>query len=129
MSKYLTYTDIQFARLELLLAALRDIGYTQVEQGTNLKLNGYGNQRKTADVIIRKDVIGAWYGDVGFEKTPNGYVPVIDDIDVTHIHEGNFLPALRTAYGEQFASTLARNVHGTTHRKVQGNKIVITIRK
>ena len=128
MSKYLTFSDITLASLPLLIAALADCGYTEVEQGANLPLNGWGNQNQTADVVIRKAQIGATFGDVGFKKTEAGYVPVIDDLDLKRIHGGKFLPSLRTAYHERLAQQLARNVHGTIQRQVQGKTIKIKIR-
>ena len=127
MSKYLTFPEMTFANLDLLLAALKQLGY-EYESGTNLRLNGWGSQRRTADVVIRKDVIGATYGDVGFQKTPDGYIAIMDDIDVRYIRNGNFLVDLKVEYGEQFSAQLATNVHGTTMRRVEGKKIKITVR-
>jgi hypothetical protein len=129
MSKYVTFTEIIFPQQELLIAALKDCGYSDIEQGTDLPLKGWGNQKQVADVILRKDKIGAIYGDVGFRKTGKGYVPVIDDIDLKRIHNGRFLPALRTAYYERAAAALAVKVHGSMSRKVEGNKIKIVIRR
>ena len=127
MSKYLTFPDVVFKNLQQLIAALAELGYTRVEQGANLALNGWGNQRQTADVIIRKKDIKATYGDVGFRKTPDGYVPVIDDLDASHIHGGKFIPALKTAVGKRTVQNLATSLHGTTRHRVEGKKIIYTI--
>lgn len=129
MSKYLKYTEIVFTSADLLVAALADIGYTNVERGSDIPLDGWGRQRQKADVVVRKRVIGATYGDVGFQRAEKGLIPVIDDIDVRSIHGGKFLPALRTAYGERAAKTLATRVHGAVTRRVEGTKVKITIRR
>ena len=41
MSKYLLYESIVFTERRLLLAALADLGYTEVEEGEALPLYGY----------------------------------------------------------------------------------------
>lgn len=129
MSKYLTFTETSFKNLETLLAALRQCGITQIEQGTKIKLNGWGNQKQTADVVIRKNVIGASFGDVGFRKTDKGYEVIVDDLDVNRIHGGKFMPTLKTAYHEQAAQKLATSIHGTVTRRIEGGKIKIIIRR
>lgn len=129
MSKYLTFTETSFKNLETLLAAIRQCGYTQIEQGVKIKLNGWGNQKKTADIVLRKNVVGATFGDVGFRKTDTGYEILVDDLDINRIHSGKFLPSLKTAYHEQAAQKLATSIHGTVTRRVEGGKIKILIRR
>lgn len=128
MSKYLTFPDLNFTNQDLLLAALMHLGYADVECGTDLRLEGWGGQRPKADIIIRKDKIGATYGDVGFQRTEAGFSLIVDDIDINNIRDGRFLIDLKVAYGEQFSAQLAKNVHGTTTRRVEGKKIKITVR-
>jgi hypothetical protein len=41
MSKYLTFPEVVFKDRRLLLAALADLGYTEVEEGEALPLYGY----------------------------------------------------------------------------------------
>jgi hypothetical protein len=50
VSKYLAYPQIIFKSRELLLGALAELGYTLVEQGEALPLNGYLGDRHLVGV-------------------------------------------------------------------------------
>ena len=81
MSKYLCYSEIVFKDRQLLLAALADLGYTDVEEGEALGLYGYQGDRRTetAELIVRRHHIGSASNDLGFRRTDGGYVPVISE--------------------------------------------------
>lgn len=130
MSKYLIYEEIVFKDRRLLLAALADLGYSEVEQGEALALYGYQGDRRpeTAEVVVRRRHIGSASNDLGFSRTPQGYVPIISEYDRGTLHGGHFLAKLRTAYGERAVEEVKRRLHGTARRTVEGNVVKIRIR-
>lgn len=130
MSRYLTFPETLFTDRESLLAALADCGYTQLAEGTKLPLYGYhGDQRsETAEIVIRRQHIGPSSNDVGFTLTKDGYIPVISEFDRATMKQGKFLASLRTSYAEHSAQKLASSLHGTIVRRVEGKKIIMTIR-
>lgn len=71
---------------ESLLAALADLGFdaSKVEvQATPVNLVGYqGDQRvQTANIVVRRQNVGAASNDVGFLASPTGYQAIISDYD------------------------------------------------
>ncbi|HLG69876.1 MAG TPA: DUF1257 domain-containing protein [Chloroflexota bacterium] len=130
MSKYLTFPDVAFKDRRLLLAALTDVGFPIVEEGKALPLCGYQGDRRpeTAEIVIRRQHIGRASNDVGFARTPEGYVPIVSDFDRRTLLNGAFLTRLRTAYSEQVVQEVRRRVHGTAIRRVEGQTIQITVR-
>ena len=130
MSKYLVFPDVIFRNRALLLGALADLGYGQVEEGENLPLYGYqGDQRaETAALVVRRQHIGHLSNDVGFARTPQGYVPLISEYDQGALLGGQFLVRLRTAYSERVVGEVRRRLHGTARRTVEGNLIKIKVR-
>lgn len=130
MSKYLTFSDVLFKDRRLLLAALADLGYSEVEEGEALALYGYqGDQRvETAEIVVRRCDVGSASNDLGFARTPQGYVPVISEYDQRALHGGQFLVKLRTAYHEQVVEEVKRRLHGTAQRVVEGHLIKIRVR-
>ena len=52
LSKYLLYESVVFVDRRLLLAALVDLGYTEVEEGEALSLYGYeGGATRSAEIM------------------------------------------------------------------------------
>src|SRR5579859_6665387 len=100
MSKYLTFNDIVFKDRRLLLAALADLGYSEVEEGDALPLFGYRGDRRpeTAEIVIRRQHVGSLSNDIGFADTRDGYTPIVSEFDQRTVHGGHFLVQLRTAY-------------------------------
>jgi hypothetical protein len=98
MSKYMTFTGTAFKDRECLVQALSECGYGTVEEGESLSLYGYQGDRKpeTAQIVVRRKFIGSASNDLGFQKTENGYVPVISEYDRSFMMQGNFLTNLRT---------------------------------
>ena len=130
MSKYLTFPEILFKDRRLLLAALAEIGFTDIEEGEQLPLYGYQGDRRpeTAEIVVRRQVIGPVSNDLGFTRTPTGYVPIVSEYDERTLLAGQFLPRLRTAYGEAVVEEVRRRLHGTTHRTVEGGVVKIRVR-
>jgi len=83
MSAFKKFTDIQFRDLRLLKAALGDLGFTALEEGTQLPLYGYrGDQRaERAELVIRRQHLTRASNDLGFQKTKDGYIPVVSEYE------------------------------------------------
>jgi hypothetical protein len=130
MSKYLTFTDIVFTDRRLLLTALAALGYRTVEEGELLALYGYrGDQRpETAAIVVRRHYVGPLANDIGFARTPAGYVPILSEYDQQTLLGGRFLPALRLAYSEAVVATIQRRLRGTAQRTVEGRLVKIRVR-
>ena len=130
MSKYLVFQDYVLKDRRLLLAALADLGYTEVEEGEALPLYGYlGDQRpETAELVVRRQHLSSASNDLGFARTPQGYVPVLSEFDQRALHGGRFLVKLRTAYSEHVVEEVRHRLHGTARRVVDGNVVKITVR-
>lgn len=130
MSKYLSFSDIVFKDRRLLLAALADLGYAEVEEGAALPLYGYQGDRRpeTAAIVVRRRHLGAASNDLGFARTPHGYVPIISEYDQRTLLGGAFLVRLRTAYSEQVVAEVTRRLHGTARRTVEGSVVTIRVR-
>jgi hypothetical protein len=130
VSKYLAFHDCVLKDRRLLLAALADLGYTDVEEGEALPLYGYQGDRRpeTAEIVVRRRHLGSASNDVGFARTPAGYVPIVSDYDQRTLHGGRFLVELRTAYSERVIEEVRRRLHGTARRTVEGSVVKVTVR-
>ena len=130
MSKYLVFRDVVFKDRRLLLAALADLGYTEVEEGEALPLYGYQGDRRpeTAEIVVRRRHLGSASNDLGFARTAAGYVPIVSEYDQRVLHGGQLLVKLRTAYSERVVEEVRRRLHGTARRSVEGDVVRITVR-
>ena len=130
MSKYLAFPEVAFKDRRLLLAALADLGVAEVEEGEALPLYGYQGDRRpeTAELVVRRRHLGPASNDVGFARTPAGYVPIVSEYDRRVLHGGRFLVELRTAYGERVVEAVTRRLRGTARRTVEGNLVKIAVR-
>jgi uncharacterized protein DUF1257 len=130
VSKYLAYPEIVFKSRDLLLGALADLGFSQVEEGEDLPLYGYEGDRRpeTAALVVRRAHIGSASNDLGFRLTSDGYIPIISEFDERTLLAGAFLPKLRVAYGERVVETVRKRVHGTMRRLKDGSVIKLRIR-
>ena len=126
----MTFTSAAFKDRECLLNALRECGYAETEEGEALSLYGYQGDRRpeTANIVVRRKFIGSAANDLGFQKTENGYVPVISEFDQRTMMQGKFLINLRTNYNLKSAEKLARNLRGTLHQERVGSTIKIRIK-
>lgn len=131
MSKYMTFESQTFANEELLLEALSDLGLTSVVRGKNLPLNGWNrHDKRTADIVIRREVLKdrRLLGDIGFQETSSGYVPIIDDMDLNYRLGRDFVTKLQTGYHEAAAKKMAKKLGGTLTREQVGKTVKIRIR-
>jgi Protein of unknown function (DUF1257) len=130
MSKYLTFPDVIFKDRRLLLASLADLGYADVEQGDALPLYGYEGDRRpeTAEIVVRRQHVGAASNDLGFARTTQGFVPIVSEYDLRILQGGQFLAKLRTAYSERVVEEVRNRLHGTMRRTVEGNVVKIKVR-
>jgi Protein of unknown function (DUF1257) len=130
MSKYLAFPDVVFKDRRLLLAALAELGYTDVDEGETLPLFGYHGDRRpeTAEIVIRRQYVGSLSNDIGFVRTPVGFVPVVSEYDQRAVYGGQFLVKLRTAYSERVVAEVTRRLHGTAQRQVEGSTVKIRVR-
>jgi len=68
MSKYMSFESEAFANRELLIEALKEMGFENVTVGTDLLLQGYDKRdRRLADVVIRRESVKSHrlLGDIG----------------------------------------------------------------
>lgn len=131
MSKFASFDTPALKNEELLLEALRKLGFDSsvIERGERLQMNGYGRQRRTAQIVIRKENIpGAYYGDLGFVRTDKGYELIADDMDIERISGGRFVPEITKAYNEGVAERVRARVRGGISRTVQGRTNIIRVR-
>lgn len=130
MSKYLVFQDFVLKDRRLLLVALADLGYNEVEEGEALPLYGYQGDRRseTAEIVVRRRHLGSASNDLGFAWTPAGYVPIVSEYDQRALHDGQFLVKLRMAYSECVVEEVTRRLHGTVRRTVEGKVVRITVR-
>jgi hypothetical protein len=130
MSKYLQFYSDTYADRRLLLAALADLGYAEVEQGEALPLFGYEGRRReeTAELVVRRQHLGRASNDLGFRRTAEGFAPVISEYDQRALLSGRFLVRLRTAYSERAVKAVTRRLRGTTRRTVEGGVVTIRVR-
>jgi len=131
MSKYMTFNEVVFKDRDLLIGALEDIGCKELRQGENLEMGRYYSDQvqQRAEIIIPRKTIGNYYGDIGFRRSENGeYTPVIDNLDQSHVLNGQFISRLRAAYNERVVGKVAARLRGTVHRAVEGNVVKIKVR-
>ncbi len=130
MSKYLAYPQIIFKDRGLLMAALADLSYTQVEDGQDLPLYGYRGDRRpeTAGLVVRRAHIGSASNDLGFVRSADGYFPIISDYDQRTLLEGRFLLRLRVAYAEHVVETVRKRLRASVRRTVEGSVVKLKVR-
>ncbi len=130
MSKYLAFPEIVFKNRELLLSALGELGYPQVEEGQDLPLFGYHGDRRaeTAALVVRRQHVAPGSNDLGFARTAEGYFPIISEYDRRTLLGGQFLPTLRVAYGERVVETVRKRLRGSVHRTTEGSLVKLRVR-
>jgi hypothetical protein len=131
MSKYMSFESNAFANRELLVEALKEMGFENITVGTDLLLQGYDKRdQKLADVVIRRDSVQSqrFLGDIGFQKTAKGYSLVVDDMDLDYRLGRDFLKRLQTQYHEATARKMAKRLGGTLIKKTIGKTIKVTVK-
>lgn len=131
MSKYMIFDSDAFASRDLLVDALGSFGFAKITEGKDLPLEGWDKQdARTADIVIRRNEAGdrQLLGDVGFQRTTRGYVPIIDDLDLSYSLGKDFIRRLQTEYHQAAAVKMARSLSGKLHREQVGKTIKIRVR-
>ncbi len=131
MSKYMSFESQSFANGELLLEALSDLGFTTVTQGKDLPLDGWDKRNtRAADIIIRRRDVKTHHllADIGFQKTPSGYVAVVDDMDLDYRLGKNFVVRLQNHYHEAAARRMAKKLGGTLIKERIGKTVKIRVK-
>ncbi len=131
MSKYMSFETEAFANRELLVEALKEMGFEQITVGTDLLLQGWDKrEQRIADVIIRRESVKSHrlLGDIGFQKTAKGYVAVVDDMDLDYRVGRDFIKRLQTQYHEATARKMAKRLGGTLVKEAVGKTIKIRVK-
>ncbi len=131
MSKYMTFESQSFANGDLLLEALSEIGFTTVIQGKELPLDGWDKRSaRTADIIVRRRDVKTHHllADIGFQKTPSGYVAVVDDMDLDYRLGKDFVVRLQNHYHEAAARKMAKKLGGTLIKERIGKTVTIRVK-
>lgn len=131
MSKYMSFEAETFTNRELLVEALKEMGFENITVGTDLLLQGYDKRdQRSADVVIRRDSIKTqrFLGDIGFQKTAKGYSLVIDDMDLDYRLGRDFLKRLQTQYHEATARKMAKRLCGTLIKETVGKTVKIRVK-
>jgi hypothetical protein len=131
MSKYMSFETESFANRDLLVEALKEMGFEQITVGTDLPLQGWDKRdNRVADVVIRRDAMKNMHmlGDIGFQKTAKGYVAVLDDMDLDYRLGRDFIRRLQTQYHEATARKMAKKLNGTLIKERVGNTIKIRVK-
>lgn len=131
MSKYMAFESESFANGELLVSALKDIGFKTVTQGKDLLLEGWDKRdARVADIVIRRTDVKnhRLLGDIGFQKTAAGYVAVVDDMDLDYSLGRDFIKRLQTQYHEAAAIKMAKKLGGTLIKERIGKTVKIRVR-
>lgn len=105
MSKYTT-AETEFRDKDSLLAALKEMGYTAVQDHAEaVSLYGYqGDKRKEkAEIVIPRSTkggLGSASNDLGFKKNEQGYFQaIISDYDRGYVGQ-DFMTRVKSGYAE-----------------------------
>jgi hypothetical protein len=131
MSKYMAFETETFANRGLLVEALTEMGFEKITIGEDLLLEGYDKRdERAADVIIRRADVQQYrlLGDIGFQKTRQGYVAIVDDMDLDYRLGRDFIKRLQTNYHEATARKMAKKLGGTLLKERVGKTIKIKIK-
>lgn len=131
MSKYMAFETESFANRDLLVEALKEMGFEKITIGEDLLLQGYDKRdEQVADVIIRRGDVKnhRLLGDIGFQKTRNGFVAIVDDMDLDYRLGRDFVKRLKANYHEATARRMAKKLGGTLHKELVGKTIKIRIK-
>ncbi len=102
MSEY-TNIQVQYSDSECIKAAIKEMGYVCEDHKTAQNLYGYRGdvRQQKANIIIRKEHVGAAANDVGFHKTASGkYELIISEYDRGGKTGKNFMERMRQLYAK-----------------------------
>ncbi len=131
MSKYMAFETEAFANRELLIEALKEMGFEQITVGTDILLQGWDKREaRAADVVIRRDDVKnhRLLGDIGFQKTKLGFVAIVDDMDLDYRLGRDFIQRLQTQYHEATARKMAKSLGGTLIKQQIGKTVKIRVK-
>lgn len=128
MSEYVRI-QTEFRDQECLVAALADIGLTRVETGHELHLYGYQGDRRaqTADVVVRREFLGASANDLGFRRTAAGYEMIVSAYDQHATLPEARRKLLAQRYSRHAFSKLARQKGGRLQEQAAGKRLKLKI--
>ena len=97
MSKNIILTPV-FRSEAAILAALKALGFSEVERATNMRI--WGGTQRPADLVVRRAHAGCLYGDIGFVRGAVGYQMAMDEIDSRTLMRGEFLDRFSQEYAK-----------------------------
>lgn len=110
MSKY-AQTTTELREEKYLVEALREMGYHPEVHPEGAKLNSYYSEqeRKTANIIVRRAQLRGAYGDIGFARQPDGRLTLIaDELDDHCGYGAKWLGRVQQLYKEKQTLSMAR---------------------
>lgn len=131
MSKYMAFESEAFANRELLVEALKEMGFEQITVGEDILLQGWDKRdERAADIVIRRENVKDMrlLGDIGFQRTRQGYVAVVDDMDLDYRLGRDFVRRLQTQYTEATARKMAKKLGGTLLKQQVGKTVKIRVK-
>lgn len=131
---HFTTMKTAFASREHLVAALADLGFAEVEAHDSPEaLYGYRGDRRpqTAEVIIRRQFVGACSNDIGFARTPDGTLTAIISEFDRNVYDRTWLDRLSQRYAYRAArDTLAAQGFDLVEESIdEDRKIRMTVRR
>jgi hypothetical protein len=101
MSEY-HVAEVTFKDENVLKSALEDMGYTVDVHEEPVAIEGYNDSRVgSCHLVVKRNQFGG-YGDVGFEKTADGFRMHADSDDIQGDQHAKFqLPTLNKKYIEE----------------------------
>lgn len=132
MSKFHTYAT-EYKDGVALVQALKEIGYAAEVHAEAQHLYGFqGDQRKeTAEIIVRRAVIGGASNDIGFKRGETGsFGALISEYDSCR-HGDHWLKTLKQEYAIAKETATAKklgykNIQKVVTKTAEGRKIVLT---
>jgi len=97
MSQQAVYS-VDFKDEQLLLDALKDMGYSPLVHNDAVNLKTYGNSKAKAHIVIPQSQGGFRYADIGFERIKDGFKLHADHIDIKRLN----LTQLKQKYTKAF---------------------------
>ena len=110
MSKYgITITEVREEKF--LVEALKEMGYEVEVHPDGAQLNSYYSEqeRRTANIILRRAQLRGAYGDIGFARQPDGRLTLIaDELDAYAGYGSKWLGRVQQLYKEKQTLAMAR---------------------
>ena len=97
MSQQAVY-KVDFKDEQLLLEALKEMGYSPIIHDKAVSLKTYGNSKAKAHIVIPQSQGNFSYADIGFERTKEGFKLHSDHIDIKKLN----LAQLKQRYTKAF---------------------------